>query len=195
MPELLTSGKATVTFSSTGGQALEITAAAGQTINLIAGPTDSDALGRLGITPGVITAAAKKTSSSTVTGTSFGVNALNASSSANSSNANPVYGLGLNSNLDLLSKGDASVAKVSLQNVMNSITNAYQKSNAAPTKGCTIPPSAQSNAPAPAYLTAQIANYSLALQTFSASNSFSTTSSSSGSSIGISSASLMQALA
>ena len=62
--ELLNTGKATVSFSSTGGQALEITASAGQTINVMSGPANSDALGRLGITPGVITASAKKTSSS-----------------------------------------------------------------------------------------------------------------------------------
>ena len=192
--ELLSSGKATVTYSSTGGQALEITASAGQTINLIAGPTDSDALGRLGITPGVITAAAKKTSSTTTTGTSFGVNASSTSSSSTSSNANPVYGLGLNTQIDLLSKGDASVAKVSLQNVMTAITNAYQKSNAAPTSGSTVPPSSQSNAPAPAYLAAQVANYSLALQTLSMMSSLSSSSSSTSSSIGLSSSSLLQAL-
>ena len=88
--ELLGAGKATVSFSSTGAQTLEITASAGQTINVKAGPANSDALGRLGITPGVITASAKKgSSSSSTTGTSFGVTKSSSSSGA-SSTAKPV---------------------------------------------------------------------------------------------------------
>jgi len=197
--ELLSAGKATVTYSSSGGQALEITAAAGNTINLISGPADTDALGRLGITPGVITAPAKKGSttstssgstSSTATTTSFGV--APSSSSTSNSAAKPVYGLGLDTSIDLLSSGDASVAKISLQNVMSQITNVYQKLNT-PASTSTTPTSAQSNAPAPAYLQAQVANYSLALQSFNLANSLSSTSSTSSTSIGLSS-SLMQSL-
>ena len=185
--ELLSAGKATVTYSASGGQALKITASAGQTINLIAGPTDTDALGRLGITPGVITAAAKSgASSSTATGTSFGVNlsssSSSSSSSSTSSSANPVFGLGLNTSVDLLTTGDANVAKVTLQNVMSAITQAYQKTNAPPSSTTSTTPSTQSSGPAPAYLQAQIANYSLALQTFSAMPAIPTTSSSSSSS-------------
>ncbi len=193
--ELLSAGKATVSYSSTGGQALEITASAGQTINVISGPADSDALGRLGITPGVITAAAKKTSSSsTTTGTSFGVNKSSSSSSSSSSNANPVFGLGLNTSIDLLSSGDANVAKVSLQNVMTAITNAYQTTNtpASSSSSTTSAPASKQTAP-PTILAQQQAGYSLALATLAAMNSLSTTTTTN--SIGISTSSLLSALA
>lgn len=114
------------------------------------------------------------------------------SSSTSNSAAKPVYGLGLDTSIDLLSSGDASVAKISLQNVMSQITNVYQKLNT-PASTSTTPTSAQSNAPAPAYLQAQVANYSLALQSFNLANSLSSTSSTSSTSIGLSS-SLMQSL-
>lgn len=195
--ELLNAGKATVSFSSTGGQALEITASAGQTINVIAGPTNSDALGRLGITPGVITASAKKTSS-TQTGTSFGksLSGSSSSSSTASSTAKPVIGLGLNTQIDLLSSGDANVAKVSLQNVMTAITNAYQKINTPASSSSSTPTApASKTTPPPAILAAQQAGYSLALATLSAMNSLSTTSSTTQNSIGLSTSSLLSALA
>ena len=193
--ELLNTGKATVTYSSTGDQALEITASAGQTINVIAGPTNSDALGRLGITPGVITASAKKTSSSSsTTGTSFGTNLSKSSSSSASSTSKPVIGLGLNTQIDLLSSGDANVAKVSLQNVMTAITNAYQTTNTPASSTSSTPTApASKQTPPPSILAQQQASYSLALATLSAMNSLSTTSSTANS-IGISSSSLLSAL-
>lgn len=191
--ELLSAGKASVTYAN-GGDTLEITANAGYTIALKSGPANSDALGRLGITPGVITAPAKKgstssTSANTSSTTSFGIPA--SSSNASSSTAKPVFGLGLNTAIDLLSGGDAGVAKISLQNVMTAITNAYQATNTTATSS-TSAASTQSSGPAPAYLQSQVANYSLALQAFSLTNSLSSSSSSSGSS-SISS-SLMQSL-
>jgi hypothetical protein len=191
--ELLSAGKATVSFSSTGGQALEITAAAGQTINVISGPANSDALGRLGITAGVITASAKKGSTSSTTGTSFGTNLSKSSSSSTSSNAKPVIGLGLNTQIDLLSSGDAGVAKVSLQNVMTAITNAYQTTNT-PTSSASSTPTAPASkqTPPPTILAQQQAGYSLALATLSAMSSVPTTSSTN--SIGISASSLLSAL-
>ncbi|HTW34265.1 MAG TPA: hypothetical protein VMD53_06585 [Rhizomicrobium sp.] len=195
--ELLTAGKATVTYSSTGSQGLEVTASAGQTINVIAGPADTNALGRLGITPGVITASAKKgASSSTATGTSFGVNlASSSSSSGSSSMAKPVVGLGLDTQIDLLSSGDANVAKVSLQNVMTAITNAYQKINTPASSSSTTPTApASKQTPAPSILAQQQAGYSLALATLASMNSLSTTSSSTTNSIGISSSALLSAL-
>ena len=193
--ELLSAGKATVSYSSTGGQALEITASAGQTINIISGPADSDALGRLGITPGVITASAKKGSSSSTTGTSFGINLSNSSSSSStSSTAKPVIGLGLNTQIDLLSSGDANVAKVSLQNVMTAITNAYQKTNTPASSSSTPTAPASKQTPPASILAQQQAGYSLALATLSAMNSLSTTTTSTNS-IGISTSSLLSALA
>jgi hypothetical protein len=193
--ELLNTGKATVTYSSTGDQALEITASAGQTINVISGPANSDALGRLGITAGVITASAKKTSSSSSTGTSFGTNLSKSSSSSTSSTAKPVIGLGLNTQIDLLSSGDANVAKVSLQNVMTAITNAYQTMNT-PTSSTSSTPTAPASkqTPPPTILAQQQAGYSLALATLASMSSLSSTSSTTNS-IGISSSALLSALA
>ena len=193
--ELLSAGKATVSFSSTGAQTLEITASAGQTINVMAGPANSDALGRLGITPGVITASAKKgSSSSSTTGTSFGVTKSSSSSSA-SSTAKPVIGLGLNTQIDLLSSGDAGVAKVSLQNVMTAITNAYQQTNTPASSTSSTPTApASKQTPPPSILAQQQASYSLALATLASMNSLSATSTPANS-IGISTSSLLSALA
>ncbi len=185
--ELLSAGKATVTFAN-GGEALEITAKPGNTLNLISGPADSDALGRLGITPGVITAAPKKgttgsssSASTSATGTSFGVN-LSAPTQSSASAAKPVYGLGLNSSIDLLSSGDAGVAKISLQTILNQITNIYQKTNAPPPSASTS--TSQATGSVPSFLQSQVANYSLALASFSATNALiaSTSTSSSGTS-------------
>lgn len=168
--ELLSNGKATVTYAN-GGEALEIKANPGATISLNSGPAASDALGRLGITPGVITAPAKKGTTSASTGST--------STSSTSSAAKPVFGLGLDTQVDLASAADAGVAKISLQNVLYSIQSIYQKTNTASTTTST---SSQSTGTAPAYLQAQVANYSLALQSFSMLNSLSSTSSSSSSS-------------
>jgi hypothetical protein len=168
--ELLSNGKASITYSSTGGQALEITASAGATISLNSGPSASDALGRLGITPGVITAPAKKDSASSSTGST-------SSSSSSSSNASTaakkVYGLELDTAIDLSSKGDAGVAKISLQNVLDTIENIYQETNAPASTASTT--TQQSTGTAPAYLTAQVANYNLALTLLGGTPSTSTT--------------------
>ncbi len=187
--ELLSAGKATVTYAN-GGEALEITANPGNTLNLIAGPANTDALGRLGITPGVITAAPKasKTStsstSSATNGNSFGKPLTSTSGSSKTNGANPVFGLGLNTQIDLLSSGDAGVAKISLQNVLTQITNIYQQINpsANPTSSTTTP--SQSTGTVPSSLQAQIANYSLALATMSLTNSLSAQNNASNSSLG-----------
>ena len=160
----------------------------------LAGPANSDALGRLGITAGVITASAKKGSTSSTTGTSFGTNLSKSSSSNTSSTAKPVIGLGLNTQIDLLSSGDANVAKVSLQNVMTAITNAYQTLNT-PASSTSSSPSAPASkqTPPPTILAQQQAGYSLALATLASMNSLSSTSSTTNS-IGISSSALLTAL-
>jgi hypothetical protein len=162
--ELLSKGKASITYTSTGGQALEITAAAGSTIAINSGPAASDALGRLGIKPGVITAPAKKGSTSTTSTTT--------SSSSSATAAKPVYGLSLTTSINLSSKGDAGVAKISMQTVLNAIQNIYQKANTPPSTASSTPN--QSSGPAPAYLTAQSANYNLALTILNANASSST---------------------
>ena len=168
--ELLSNGKASITYNSTGGQALEITASAGATLSLNAGPAASDALGRLGITPGVITAPAKKDSASSTTSS---IASGSSSSSSASTAAKKVYGLELDTDIDLSSSGDAGVAKISLQNVLDTIENIYQETNAPPSTASTT--TQQSTGPAPAYLTAQVANYNLALTLLGGTPSTSTT--------------------
>lgn len=169
--ELLSNGKATVTYTASGGQALKIAANPGATISLNAGPAASDALGRLGITPGVISAPAKSGSGSTTTSTST------------SATAKKVYGLGLDTSIDISSASDANVAKVSLQNVLDAIQTIYQKTNTTSSSSSSSTSSSSSQSTTvPGYLSAQIANYSLALQSFSAASSLSGTSTSSSSS-------------
>jgi hypothetical protein len=170
--ELLSNGKASVTYTSKG-QALEITASPGATISLNSGPAASDALGRLGITPGVITAPAKSSSSSTGS-----TSASSSSSSSPSTAAKPVYGLQLDTSIDLSSSGDAGVAKISLQNVLNTIQNIYQETNTPAGSTSTSQTSSQSSGQAPAYLTAQVANYNLGLTLLGDSTSSSSSSTS-----------------
>jgi hypothetical protein len=158
--ELLSKGKASITYTATGGQALEITASPGSTIALTSGPAASDALGRLGIKPGVITAPAK------------GSTAASPSSTSSSTAAKPVYGLSLNTLLDLSSKGDAGVAKISMQTVLTAIQNIYQETNSPPSTSSST--TQQSGGTAPAYLTAQVANYNLGLTILNANSSNST---------------------
>ena len=169
--ELLSSGTASIAYTANGGQTLKITAKPGATISLQAGPAASDALGRLGITPGVITAPAKAGSTASTSSTS----------ATSSSSAKPVYGLGLDTLIDISSTGDAGVAKVSLQNVLDTIQNIYQKTNTPPSSASSTSSASQSSGTVPAYLQSQIANYSLALQSFNLASSLSSTSSSSSS--------------
>ena len=65
-------GKASVNYSG-GGENLKIQVNAGKTISLVAGPKDFDALSRLGITAGVLTAPAKGSTSTTSTTKQAGV--------------------------------------------------------------------------------------------------------------------------
>ena len=105
-----------------------------------------------------------------------------------------MIGLGLNTQIDLLSSGDANVAKVSLQNVMTAITNAYQTTNTPASSSSSTPSApASKQTPPPSILSQQQASYSLALATLSAMNSLSATPSTPNS-IGISTSSLLSAL-
>jgi hypothetical protein len=159
--ELLSAGKASVTFAN-GGEALQIKMNKGVTATLVPGPADSDALARLGIAAGTLTSAASTTTSSSSTSTT-------------SSSAPQVFGLGLTGSLDISNTTDAGAASATLLNVLSSIRNAYRVSNTPPSTASTT--TAGSSAPAPALLQSQIANYSLALSllTGSSSSSSSTT--------------------
>ena len=164
---LLTKGKASVTYAN-GGETLKIAVNPGVTANLVPGPSGFDALSRLGITAGTLTAPAKK-------GTPA---ATQATSSSSSTPVKTVYGLDINtSGLSLTSSTSAGAAKAELQNVANIIQNIYQQANTPPSTASTTP-SMNANGPAPAYLTSQISNYSLALSLLSGSSSSSSSSSS-----------------
>ena len=151
--ELQNAGSAKVTYAN-GGEALQITMNAGFSANLVAGPADSDALGRLGIQAGVIAAPAAKGSSSSST-TSF-------SSTAASSAATQAFGLGIKSNMDISTSNGAAVAKADLLPVLAAIQSIYFSTNM-PASSSTSPASSSASGPVPAYLTSQIASYSLAL--------------------------------
>ena len=94
----------------------------GVTANLIAGPADTDALGRLGIAPGLISAPAK-----TASGSSTAASTSSTSSSTPSTKQN--FGLGIQTNLDLSTPGDAGVAKAGLLPVLAVLQNIYTKTN------------------------------------------------------------------
>jgi hypothetical protein len=141
-------GKASVNYTG-GGENLKIQVNAGKTINLIAGPKDLDALARLGIAPGVLTAPAKGSTSTTTT-TQKGVT--------------PTYGLGLTGGitgpLDISTKTGANMARSTLLAVLSSIQSTYQTTNAPP-PAATLPGNRSGSANATT--TSQLANYNMAL--------------------------------
>ncbi|HEY1615353.1 MAG TPA: SBBP repeat-containing protein [Rhizomicrobium sp.] len=143
---------ASVTYGS-GGEALKIAASPGVSANLVSGPSGFDALSRLGIPSGEITAPAKGSTTSTTT----------------SSTGKTVFGLGLMSNMDISTTTDAGAAHASLESAMLAIQNMYRQINT-PASSATAA-TTQSSGPAPAYLTAQIASYSQALTMLGGSSS------------------------
>jgi hypothetical protein len=158
--QLGSTGKASINYTATG-ESLKITANAGQTLDLIAGPTDSDALSRLGIAAGVLSAPATSSKTST-------------STSSSSTTTTPTYGLGLTggisgSTMNIASKTGADLARSQLLTVMSNIQAAYQKSNTPAASTATNP--GNTTGTASASTTAQLANYSLALSLLGASSS------------------------
>jgi hypothetical protein len=141
-------GKASVNYTG-GGENLKIHVNAGRTINLIAGPADLDALARLGIEPGVLTAPAKGSTSTTPTP---------------QKGVTPTYGLGLTGGitgpLDLSTKTGANMARTTLLAVLSNIQSTYQATNAPP-PAAALPGNRSGSANATT--TSQLANYNLAL--------------------------------
>ncbi len=158
--QLGSAGKATVNYTG-GSQNLKITASDGKTIDLIAGPKDTDALGRLGIAPGVLSAPAANS---------------NSSSSAASSGTNPTYGLGLTGglasitggSLNVATKTGADLARSQLLTVLSNIQSIYQKSNAPP-PGPNMP--GDTTSAASSATTSQLASYGTALSLLGTSSS------------------------
>jgi len=141
--ELMNSGKASVTFAN-GGEALQIKLNSGFTASLVSGPADFDALARLGIPAGTLTAASS-----------------GSSSSASSGSATQVFGLGLTKSLDVSDTASANAAHATLLNVLSAIRTAYRTTNAPATTTSTT--SSSSSGTVPAYLQAQLASYTSAL--------------------------------
>ena len=142
-------GKASVNYSGSG-ENLNITVNAGNTINLKPGPRDFDALSRLGISAGVLTAPANGSASTTSTSTQAGVT--------------PTFGLGLTGGitgpLDISTKTGADMARSTLLQVLSSIQSTYQTTNKPPAPP---PTPGRTGGTAGAEVTSQLANYNLAL--------------------------------
>jgi hypothetical protein len=140
-------GKAKVNYTG-GGSNLKIQVNAGKTINLIAGPKSFDALARLGISAGVLTAPAKGATGAAAT----------------QRGVTPTYGLGLTGGiggpLDISSRTGANMARTNLLTVLSNIQSAYQTTNKPP-----APPAALGNnsGKASAYQTEQLGGLNLAL--------------------------------
>ena len=143
-------GKASINYGA-NSEALKITVNAGTTINLVAGPTGFDALGRLGITPGVLSA--PKTGSTATTSTT-----------TSSTTTLPTYGLGLTATvlgpLDISSTTGADLTRSTLLTVLSNIQSTYQKSN---TPAATTTTKGNTTGTASAYTSSQLSNYGLAL--------------------------------
>src|SRR5262249_53348056 len=122
---------------------------AGRTINLIAGPKDLDALARLGIDPGVLTAPATGSGSTTP---------------VPQKGVTPTYGLGLTGGitgpLDISTKSGANMARSTLLAVLSNIQSTYQKTNAPP-PAAALP--GNHGGSVNAATVGQLANYNLAL--------------------------------
>ena len=161
--ELGGNGKASVSFAS-GGEGLEIAVNSGVSATLISGPANSDALGRLGIAPGVITKAAATNSST-------------ASTTTTPSATTQTFGLGITNNMDLTSTTDAGATRAELINVLSSIRNIYQTTNTPASTTSTT--SSSSSGTVPSYLTSQLASYNIALSMLGGTSSTSSSSTSS----------------
>jgi hypothetical protein len=105
-------GKASVNYL--GGSAnLKLKVNPGTTLDLVSGPKDFDALARLGIAAGILTAPAKK------------------GDKVEESDAT-TFGLGFSGTLDISTRTGANFARTQLLAVLSSLQSTYQKTNAPP---------------------------------------------------------------
>jgi hypothetical protein len=159
-------GTAAVNYTGSD-EDMTITANPGNTINLIAGPADFDALGRLGIPAGVISAPAANGTSSTTTNSSV-------TTGTSSTTVKPTYGLALTGTalgpLDISTKTGADLAKSQLLLVLTNLQSTYQTTNTPPSSTTSANPGNTSGT-ASATTTAQIASYNLALSLLGTSSS------------------------
>ncbi|PHR60908.1 MAG: hypothetical protein COA47_06800 [Robiginitomaculum sp.] len=125
---------------------LRIKAAEGHTVELFAGPEGRDLLSALGIPEGVVRLKPVAEGSETA------------------SAAPPVYGLGLTSGLDLSTLAGAISANEILEATLTKVRDAYRQLTLDPALKALLSGKTKSaSGPVPAYLTAQIANYSAGL--------------------------------
>jgi len=135
-------GKASVNYTGSA-ENLKLQVNAGTTLKLLAGPGDFDALSRLGITAGTLTAAAKTGSSTATT----------------ASSTTPTYGLGFSGTLDVSTKTGADLARSQLLTVLSSLQSTYQTTNKPPA----LPSVGNTSGTASPYLTSQLGSYNMAL--------------------------------
>ena len=156
-------GTAAVNYTGTA-ENMTITANAGNTINLVAGPADFDALGRLGIPAGVISAPAKNSTSTTTTTSSV---------TSGTSTVKPTYGLALTATalgpLNISTTSGAALAKSQLLLVMTNLQSTYQKTNTPASTASTT--AGNTTGTASSTTTAQLASYNLALSLLGTSSS------------------------
>jgi hypothetical protein len=131
-------GKASVNYL--GGSAnLKLKVNPGTTLKLVAGPKDMDALARLGIPAGTLTAP------------KLGAKAEDSDATT--------FGLGLSGALDISSRTGANMARSTLLTMLSSLQSTYQKTNAPPTQQSM----GNNSGKASAYDVALLGKYNMAL--------------------------------
>ena len=90
-----------------------------------------------------------------------------------SSGSSTAYGLGLAADMDISTASGGGAARAQLLSVLTNIQKIYQTENAPPTTAATSATASSpiANAPPSAYATAQLANYTLALNMLSGASS------------------------
>ena len=134
-------GKASVNYL--GGSAnLKLKVNPGTTLELVSGPKDLDALSRLGIPAGVLTAPKTDAKGKPIESTDT-----------------TTFGLGFSGTLDISTRTGANFARTTLLTVLSSLQSTYQKTNAPPT----LPSIGNNSGTASAYDAALVGKYSMAL--------------------------------
>jgi hypothetical protein len=149
--ELQNTGKASVAYGS-GNETLKIQVNAGVTATLIAGPKNSDALSRLGLTPQTLTDTSAATAAAKTT----------------------AYGLGLPDHADISTASGGGAARAQLLGVLSTIQKIYQSENTPTASASSV---GNTSGKASSHAASQLANYSLALGMLSGSSASSSSSS------------------
>ncbi len=139
---LLLDGKAE-TVRGADGDTLRIRAEEGNTIELFAGPKGQDLLSALGLPEGVVQ--------------------LSPAVSEHEPEAPPVYALEISSDLDLGNLTSAIASNKVLDEALSLVRTAYRQLTIDPALQALLDGEGAATGPAPAYLSAQLANYSAGL--------------------------------